>query len=511
MDVLKNQEKFDKLIFIPKNIEHLKIEENFILFENFDGTKKTSFSSNSSEINHINILSNYAYLTSGCFSYFNSIKEVEFGPTTKLYFIPENAFLRCIKLQKIVIPFSCRIIGKKAFKDCINLQTVLFGMIDKSTDKKFELDLIEDEAFYNCSSLINIIIPPTISKIGKAAFMNCDKLKRIEFGVKYITSNNKACIYINKSQEKLKMIQDNAFKNCSSLVSFRVPRTCTIIGKSAFMNCTSLFEIAFLQTKLNSIQFRSFFNCTSLKCFQLDVLYDKEEIEKLYNFSIGFESFMNCSSLKKIFINNKFNDTISIEQNPLEFTESSIKKHAFCNCSSLKIVYLFIPYFGKIEQKAFLNCSSLHKIEVNSLFYQPNFNKKINLSSFIGCPKAIKIVLFKNNQKVGVIDQKNMNPITCTSKRLFRNHLSSLNKSFLSFVLSKNKKISNKRCSVENKPNQSKKNINKSPLQFIYKYNDVQYYFSISESKRKSGFDVNPDDVTEYNYNIPVLRPPLNI
>lgn len=124
----------------------MKIEESFILFENFDKTKKITkkhyfINSNpSNKISHIDILINYSYLTSGCFSYFISIQEVEFGQTTKLFFIPENAFLGCIKLQKIVIPLSCRFIGKKAFKDCTNLRTILFGMIDQSTDTKFEID-----------------------------------------------------------------------------------------------------------------------------------------------------------------------------------------------------------------------------------------------------------------------------------------------------------------------------------------------------------------------------------
>ncbi|KAK8895167.1 hypothetical protein M9Y10_023609 [Tritrichomonas musculus] len=209
------------------------------------------------------------------------------------------------------------------------------------------------------------------------------------------------------------------------------------------------------------------------------------------------------TSLTRIFIDDKTNYSISIEQKNLG---SSIKKNAFCNCSSLKRAHLFIPNFGKIEQKAFFNCSSLHTKEVNSLFC-----KNVNLSSFIGCPKRIKIVVFKNNQKVGVIDQTNMNPIIRTSRHLYKSHLSSLNKSFLSFVPKKNKKIANKRKRNKKRSKRPQKDVNKSSLQFIYKYKDIQYYCSISGSKRKSVFDVNPDDVTEYNYDIPSMRPPLNI
>lgn len=60
--------------------------------------------------------------------------------------------------------------------------------------------IVNLQVIYRCKKTRNISI------IGKAAFMNCAKLKRIEFGQEYVTSNNTAVIYINKSQEKLETI-----------------------------------------------------------------------------------------------------------------------------------------------------------------------------------------------------------------------------------------------------------------------------------------------------------------
>ena len=79
------------------------------------------------------------------------------------------------------------------------------------------------------SSIEELILPESIEEIGKFAFANCDKLKKV-------------CLENNL---KLKTIGVGAFTGCRKLQAVRLPENLEIIGGFAFDNCSELTSVFF--------------------------------------------------------------------------------------------------------------------------------------------------------------------------------------------------------------------------------------------------------------------------
>ena len=94
-------------------------------------------------------------------------------------------------------------------------------------------------------SITSIVIPDTVTHIGKRAFLTCDDLTNVEMG-NGITS-----------------IGDAAFSDCTSLRAITIPEGVTTIGQGTFMNCTSLFSVT-IPTSVTQISAVVFCECPNL-------------------------------------------------------------------------------------------------------------------------------------------------------------------------------------------------------------------------------------------------------
>ena len=123
--------------------------------------------------------------------------------------IGDNAFEECTSLTDIVIPNSVTSIGGGAFSGCSGLTSVTIPE---------RLTCIEWGTFRNCSSLTSVIIPGSVTSIGDDAFRKCKSLKSITIpnGVTNIGSS--------------------AFYDCSILETIIIPNSVTSIGGYAFHN-----------------------------------------------------------------------------------------------------------------------------------------------------------------------------------------------------------------------------------------------------------------------------------
>ena len=106
--------------------------------------------------------------------------------------IPAYTFYQCISLINVVIPSNIKKIGKYAFKGC---EWLTYLTIEEGVEE------IVDYAFYKCPLLANVKIPTSVKSIGHYAFRNLGATaivipETVETLGKYlIYGNNQVTIY----------------------------------------------------------------------------------------------------------------------------------------------------------------------------------------------------------------------------------------------------------------------------------------------------------------------------
>lgn len=135
------------------------------------------------------------------------------------------------------IPDGVRIIGKDAFRGCLNLETVELpdGVIE-----------IQEGAFFDCRNLRRIRFGAGLESIGAEAFARCARLKSPEL------------------PDTLRTIGAEAFSCCESFESVRIPRGVTRIPAKAFFLCSAL-ETVELHEECRRIGAHAFLNCGRLR------------------------------------------------------------------------------------------------------------------------------------------------------------------------------------------------------------------------------------------------------
>ena len=187
---------------------------------------------------------------------------------------------------------------------------------------KFDKDVTEigGDAFWGCSSLTRISIPPSVTKIGKDAFRNCSSLTSITI------------------PPSVTEIGSCAFYGCKSLTSITIPPSVTEIGNRAFAWCSSLTNISV--SKDNKV-YDSREDCNAIIHTESNTLISgcENTIIPPSVTKIGDAAFSGCKSLTRISI-------------PPSVTE--IREWTFSHCSSLTEVR--IPKGCYVHGSAFWNC-----------------------------------------------------------------------------------------------------------------------------------------------------------
>ena len=182
-------------------------------------------------------------------------------------------------ISSVVIPDSVTIIGREAFAWCEALTSVTIG--NKVTH-------IGSFAFGCCSSLEKIDIPQSVTQIELDAFQVCDVLSCIE-----VSPDNKAYRSIDGNlytKDGKELVKYAAGKNDTTFI---IPDGVETIGVYSVYYSTKITNIV-MPDSVISIQAWAFQGCTSLTNVKLS-----NNIE-----SIGYEAFGDCSSLMTIVIPN---------------------------------------------------------------------------------------------------------------------------------------------------------------------------------------------------------------
>lgn len=132
--------------------------------------------------------------------------------------IDAHAFEGQKTLERVVLPTTLEYIGSWAFYECTSLTEVVFGNA---------LADIGPYAFGMCKSLETVVLPDSLRRIGDSAFRNCDALAQVTLN------------------EGLERIESSAFYLDTALESIVLPSSLLSIGYGAFDACWALADIEF--------------------------------------------------------------------------------------------------------------------------------------------------------------------------------------------------------------------------------------------------------------------------
>ena len=311
--------------------------------------------------------------------------------------LASGAFYGCNSLKNITIPESVTEIklyykGKGLFEGCSSLTSVTIPN---------SLTQINDKMFKNCSSLTDIVIPDSIKSIGREAFRECSSLENITLsdGVEFIGGK-----YGDDSQ-----VLYGAFYNCSSLTDIIIPGSVTQIGKEAFRGCTNLKRVDFTNSTaaITGEIFYGCENLSEIAVSLENLLYSSEDgilfsknRKKLICFpqgragfyqipdniiAIGDCAFYGCGGLEHVAIPDSVvsmgNATFyrcSLTEVEIPHSIKYISSSAFALCESLESVVIQNGV-ETIGSGAFLDCNSLTNIII------PDGVKWIYSNAFNGC------------------------------------------------------------------------------------------------------------------------------
>lgn len=215
--------------------------------------------------NSVTAIEGFAF--SGC----SSLASVNIPISVKT--IGEYAFENCSSLASVNIPISVTYLGAGAFRGTAWYENQPEGEVyagrffykykgemPKDTQVKIKEGTIGilDQAFRDCTGLVSITIPNSVTYIGWTVFYGCKELKsiKVESGNQRYDSRNDCNAIIETSSNTLIVgcnttiipngvtsIEEHAFCGGIDLKSITIPSSVKSIGEAAFMDCSYLFHI----------------------------------------------------------------------------------------------------------------------------------------------------------------------------------------------------------------------------------------------------------------------------
>ena len=245
------------------------------------------------------------------------------------------AFVRFWMTDPVVIPQSVTRIGMAAFNDC-DMSAVTIPDTVKT---------IEYGAFCSCDNLTELKIPGGVSELGEEVFASCTGLTALE-----IPSN-------------IKTIGDKAFQGCTGLKSVKIPDSVTAIGDNAF--CRTGLESVTVGANVKTIGSKAFAECPALSAIEVAAA----------NPNYSGDDGVLCNKAKTQVLQCPCGKTGSYE---IPVTATAISEAAFENCDKLTGLtitgnVLSIPDF------AFRGCTGITELTL------PGSLKTIGWAAFTGC------------------------------------------------------------------------------------------------------------------------------
>ena len=247
-------------------------------------------------------------------------------------------------------------VGVNGIANCTSLENVSIPA---------SISRLDENAFAGCTNLVTITIPATCTEVGKYAFKDCTSLHSVTLA------------------EGVLRVDDYAFYNCTALSEIVIPDSCLYLGRYAFYNCTSL-STATIGIAVEDVNDYAFCNCSSLSTIVIGTSVKTIGDYALYNtaitrlttpytlISIGDFAVAECPNLNRVILRNGIttigysafrNDSLLTTINVVS-SITRIGGYAFSGCSGLTS-FTLPAGLTEVEEYTFANCTSLKTVTHN--------------------------------------------------------------------------------------------------------------------------------------------------
>lgn len=368
------------------------------------------------------------YITPSLTNWNNSLNNV--------YFIGDQAFVR-VGVTDVILHETLESLGSMVFYgcntmksfecksmiiddfetvlgECTQIETLKFATLPTSISKVFNGHIpsnlstiiitnnggIPDYFLQKVTSITNLVIPESVSRIGAFAF----------------EGNNFSSIKLSSASE----IGEGAFKDCKNLEVVDLSNNSVLekIGNYAFKN-TKIKQIIIPDSVIDLGY--GIFEGTQIEKIQMNVL-SANKIKDLFGDSqipygltlvlrgsgtITSFMFDDCYGLEEIVLDGEINleqrafkNLSSLKRCTLPNTITEIPKSAFFGCKSLD--YIVLPNIVSLGSYAFYDCYNLKNIRSTSgLNYLPPTLKTIEHHAFSGTSNLENIYMSESIESVG--------------------------------------------------------------------------------------------------------------
>lgn len=298
---------------------------------------------------------------------------------------PDSAFTQCTNIVNIKLPNSLTKLGKYCFHGCTGIKKFVYPKNVRN---------IPTQCFYNCTNLERIYFKGIISinhsgdQGHNKQFQGCSKLKHVYFdSIQQICSGsfygtkNEDWFYHPCSQSK----EGHLYIAGEEVFDITIPEGVTSINHSNFAFYKYLTAVTFSST-VTYIGNASFYKCSGLTSLVLPPNLR----------TMGEMTFYGCSGITgSLVLPNSLTSTSksvfagcsSIQHLTLTSSMTSINDGMFLNCRSISNTLEIPSSITSIGQQAFAGCSS-----IPGDLIIPDSVKSIGASGFSGCANIENVV-----------------------------------------------------------------------------------------------------------------------